>query len=607
MKKKIIFILLMIVSIFGIINVKAETKNIELTKIDVLEKSSTITVVEPVISNNEITSSITFNQVDDYVEFKLTLKNNETDKIKITNISDNLENENIKIDYTYDNNNFIESGKEATINVKMTYKTKLVNEDKTIDNLILTLTLEKENGEKQDSDIIVNPTTGDNILRYVLLLVISVIGLGLLFTIKNKKTKLTSLLVILGLIMVPAIVYAEEKYEATIKYTNIVIKGEFEEYTVTFDTDGGTEIASQTVKYGEKATRPDTDPEKEDYEFVDWYTDSFYNTIFDFDEAIYSDTVIFGAFKKSVVSPDNLNITRLTDYKSTENESVVIDSNVVCKRAIRLHEETCLQTNPNRFCSSDGYTENGSQGTTTITYGSFGTQGGNLVIGDAFTCDVNGDKIFDEESERFYYVSDYYNTKTKEYEDDTAVLVYYNSVSNGMASNTMRADYSNLEDIQAIDQSISAVDNIHGPVTLIKELPTTNQWPNVSLKNNNRAILAANNNLDFELTSTVAGELPTNFSYEGYAARFLTVKEFFDASGDSYDKIYNNVFFLENSYYSTPSINQVGMTFETPMEEQSNKIWIIHGAVRKVYSNSVTSSIGSVRPVIEVPKSKISY
>ena len=40
--------------------------------------------------------------------------------------------------------------------------------------------------------------------------------------------------------------------------------------TVTFDTDGGSEIPSQTVKKGEKVTKPDT-PEKAGYEFAGWY------------------------------------------------------------------------------------------------------------------------------------------------------------------------------------------------------------------------------------------------------------------------------------------------------------------------------------------------
>ena len=71
--------------------------------------------------------------------------------------------------------------------------------------------------------------------------------------------------------------------------------------------------------------------------------------------------------------------------------------------------------------------DHGNEIGSTITYGQCGTSG-NLNTGDAFTCDVNGDGKFDELYERFYYVSDYYNTHTGKFEDDTVVLIYYYSV-----------------------------------------------------------------------------------------------------------------------------------------------------------------------------------
>ena len=43
----------------------------------------------------------------------------------------------------------------------------------------------------------------------------------------------------------------------------------FSEFTIVFDSDGGTSVASQTVKSGEKVIKP-TDPTKDDNEFVAW-------------------------------------------------------------------------------------------------------------------------------------------------------------------------------------------------------------------------------------------------------------------------------------------------------------------------------------------------
>lgn len=52
-------------------------------------------------------------------------------------------------------------------------------------------------------------------------------------------------------------------------------------FTVTFDTDGGSTVAAQTVKEGEKATRP-ANPTKTDFEFDNWYTAKTGGEVFDY-------------------------------------------------------------------------------------------------------------------------------------------------------------------------------------------------------------------------------------------------------------------------------------------------------------------------------------
>ncbi len=52
-------------------------------------------------------------------------------------------------------------------------------------------------------------------------------------------------------------------------------------YTITFDTDGGTIVASQTVDEGAKVSKP-SDPTKTGYEFEGWYLDG-QEVSFDFD------------------------------------------------------------------------------------------------------------------------------------------------------------------------------------------------------------------------------------------------------------------------------------------------------------------------------------
>jgi len=54
-------------------------------------------------------------------------------------------------------------------------------------------------------------------------------------------------------------------------------------YTVTFDTDGGSEVLDQVVTEGELAVRPSPDPTKADSEFAGWYNGL---ALFDFDTPI---------------------------------------------------------------------------------------------------------------------------------------------------------------------------------------------------------------------------------------------------------------------------------------------------------------------------------
>jgi len=357
----------MIVSIFGITNVSAATINIELTKIDIESKSLTITVEEPVISNNEITSNITFNQVDDYVNFKLTLKNNEGAGLKITSVNDNLENENIEVSYAYDDNTFIQPGETTTVYANMSYKTRLINEDKTINNFRINLTLEEEDGDDivvpdtGSNTIITNQGKDNNVIYCIIASIVSAIGLTVIMLVKNKKIRLVVLagvLATLGLVTVPIATHAEEKIEAFIYYTDIVIKGELEEYTVTFDTDGGTEIANQTVKYGEKATKPDTNPEKTDHIFEGWYTDDTYGAEFDFDSTITNNTTIYAGYHHKCRNFS-------TDSWDTINANIKGDTSyygVGCEKDVDLgtfgiHKVRVANNTTPDICSSEGFSQ----------------------------------------------------------------------------------------------------------------------------------------------------------------------------------------------------------------------------------------------------------
>ena len=249
---------------------------------------------------------------------------------------------------------------------------------------------------------------------------------------------------------------------------------------------------------------------------------------------------------------------------------------VICKRA----EEKTLHT--------DG----------THTFGNRSVTQKKLNSGDAFDCDVNGDGTYDSNTERFYYVSDYYNTSTKEFEDDAAVLIYYNNVSKGKPSNNTAYSYDAIRE------------NWHGPRVAIEELPSTSEWRNVSLKNSVRAILNENGE------NTAWGEtLPDNFSYAGKSTRLLTVQEINKACGITVgDWIMGELnscnYLMENTKYSNSDF-LYGYWIENPYSVYSHyacDAWHVIGSDRSVNKGTVLDGGNyGVRPAIEVLKSNIEY
>ena len=269
---------------------------------------------------------------------------------------------------------------------------------------------------------------------------------------------------------------------------------------------------------------------------------------------------------------------------------------IICKRASILHTEECTQTDGSLYCSGAGYTTSGSKGTSTITYGNLGTSG-TLSSGDAFDCDVNGDGIYDSNTERFYYVSDYYNTSTKAFESDTAVLIYYNNVNAGNPDNSKLYAYD------------SSGENFHGPRTAIAQLPTTSQWSNISLKNTTRSILNESGS-----NTTNGGTLPNDFSYAGYAARFLTNEEVRRSTGNNNiptfeeGELNNFIYLLENTRFSDGNNAVWAWWLETSDSSSSSHALDVDGHYLQVYFNNVSDkNVNGVRPAIEVSKTNIEY
>ena len=283
------------------------------------------------------------------------------------------------------------------------------------------------------------------------------------------------------------------------------------------------------------------------------------------------------------------------------DESAVERTKFVCRRATELHTAECTATDESNFCSASGYTTTGSKGTTTITYGNLGTKGAEPVSGDAFDCDVNGDGNYDSETERFYYIS------RLDSDDSYGVLIYYSNVANGVASDVLTLGPGSVYNDE---------NNVYlGPKTAIKELPTTSDWSNVTLSKNIRNIPNQNGDIIIK-----------NFSYENFAARFITFNEVQKTCNitnwepDNYGELDNCVFLLENTNFAPVTSFNAPLN---PYNAEINCYWIesvyfsdssaknhnmaIGGFLRSVIFAPFFGDKTGVRPVIEVPISNILY
>ncbi len=587
--KKIKGLLILLLSvILNISIVNADTKNITVEDISIKDKSGTISVVDPVLESNEITSNITFNKVDDFVTYELTLKNNESDKYKIVSIKDNNTNNNLNIEYSY-SKDFINKNETSKVTIKLTYKNKLVNAEKiNLNNLSITITLENEDGKQEET--IINPITGDNILKFLLLLIIAITGLIFVRRkVKYKGFKLGSFLILISIIILPFSILASEKYEIKLKFTDIVIKGEFEKLNVTFNLNNGEEPVIKEVTYNEKIGTLPPSPSKDGYTFDKWLDEdeievtedtiitknmtvnATYNIIkytITFDSnggSIIEDKIInYGDSLGELEEPVNGDkrflgwYTNLTDgIKVDENYIPESDltlyakyKDLICKKATEIHTATCSNSGS---CYKVGYKDGGEKGITTITFGTI--PHANLTAGNAYDCDVNGDGTYDSDKERFYYL------RTK---GDNAVLI---------------SNY-NYE-----GEAGQIIDNNYVYSEAITLLPTKDDWVNVEVTFNNR--------LDSSDTTT-------------YAARFINFDDLEAATGKSdfsaVGSLDDYTYLQENTRFISNNIGRSGIWLEHVVEDGVNKLYRIHfGGTERFVIDVENSSKNVARPVIEVP------
>ena len=101
-------------------------------------------------------------------------------------------------------------------------------------------------------------------------------------------------------------------------------------YTVTFEVNGGSAVAAQTVNDGEKATKP-ADPTKSGFVFDGWYADATFSVAFDFSAPITADVTVYAKWKEEA-APGEIVYTIVSGGSSTWTKGSSSGVTIVVKR-----------------------------------------------------------------------------------------------------------------------------------------------------------------------------------------------------------------------------------------------------------------------------------
>lgn len=241
MKLKGLFLLLLSFIIIFPISVSSDeqcdAKSIKIESIEINDKANFVldNNKEQVIDNT-INLDLRMFNVDDYIEYKIMLKNNSNNNFSISkdSLSLNLDYINYKIKAS-DNSNTINANETKTLFLRVSYAKEVADdkfEDGIInDNKVMNLSFTKED----DLIDIINPATGF-VLPFIIIVAIGLLSI-LLGIYYNKKLSANIFILIIGLsVIVPLVVHA-----STCDYS-IQIKG-----NITIDKRQATFLPGQDV------------------------------------------------------------------------------------------------------------------------------------------------------------------------------------------------------------------------------------------------------------------------------------------------------------------------------------------------------------------------
>lgn len=157
-------------------------------------------------------------------------------------------------------------------------------------------------------------------------------------------------------------------------------------YTVTYETNGGTEIDSIQVKLEDEIKEP-IEPTKENFVFSGWYSDVLLTNSFSFPSIAYSDITLYAKWTNSMLVEDiDLSSLPYSQYLNETNPVITINVKDIGIMKLELFPSIA----PNTVNNFIMYIENGDFTNNPFhrVIENFMIQGGNTY---STTCPINGD------------------------------------------------------------------------------------------------------------------------------------------------------------------------------------------------------------------------
>ena len=231
------------------------------------EKSATVEINKLELEDKAINSDIVFHKVGDYAKLKITIKNNDEKDYKIKSITDNNENINITYEYSDYSEKSFKAGETASFFVTIKYSNEVIDTSKRVQDsdVDIIVTFEDDLGNTATETISVNPKTGDNVMKYVTIFLVSAFALAILI-LSNKKGKKSKKILglIIAIVLVTPVVVRADGNGITLNFKNKISL--MNKIIATYVNDSGEE-ETKVVNYGDSL-----DPiEKEYYDFAGWF------------------------------------------------------------------------------------------------------------------------------------------------------------------------------------------------------------------------------------------------------------------------------------------------------------------------------------------------